>query len=75
MVVFTSSLQTGYTLFGKFGPKSEDCQFKQKFGTQDSSITQNSMAMFTLFVLDRNTLLWQIWSKNHYCQFNLKFGP
>ena len=49
--------------FGKFGPKSEDCQFKQKCGTQNSSITQNSMAMFTLFVLDRNTLLWQIWSK------------
>ena len=49
--------------FGKFGPKSEDCQFKQKCCTQNSSITQNSMAMFTLFVLDWNTLLWQIWSK------------
>ena len=38
---------------GKFGPKSQNCHFKLKFGTYTNSNMQNSMAMFIFFVFDR----------------------
>ena len=41
--------------FSKFGPKNQNSQFKLKFG---NSNMQNSMVMFTFFVLDRKYLFW-----------------
>ena len=38
---------------GKFGPKNEDYEFKLKFGTHNNSNMQNSMAMFTLSVINQ----------------------
>ena len=37
---------------GKFGPKTQYCQFKQKFGPYLNLKMQNSMAVFTFPVLD-----------------------
>ena len=36
----------------KFGPKNQNCQSKLKFGTETNPSTQNSIMMFTSFVLD-----------------------
>ena len=38
---------------GKFGPKSQNYQFKLKFATYTNSNMQNSMVMFTFSVFDR----------------------
>ena len=42
---------------GKFDPKKENRLFQLKFGTLTKSDTQNSMVMFTFFVLDRKNRL------------------
>ena len=38
---------------GKFGPKTQNCQFKLTFGTWTNSKMRNSMAMFIFYILDR----------------------
>ena len=43
---------------GKFGPKSQNYQFKMKFGTYTNANMQNSIAVFTFFVFDRNPPFW-----------------
>ena len=43
---------------GLIDPKNEDCQSKLKFDTRNNLNMQNSMAMFTLSVLDRKHHLW-----------------
>ena len=48
---------------GKFGPKTQNYQFKLKFCTQTNSNMQNSMVMFTFSVFDWKYLFGQIWSK------------
>ena len=48
---------------GKFGPKTQNYQFKLKFCTQTNSNMQNSMMMFTFSVFDWKYLFGQIWSK------------
>ena len=65
MVVFTFSAldrkhpSWGETqFFGKFGPKSQNCQCKLKLGTSTNSNIQNSMALFTFSVLDRKHPSW-----------------
>ena len=44
--------------FGKFSPKSENCQFKLKFGTKTNSNMQNSIVVFTFsmfpFLVDKS---------------------
>ena len=47
------------TLFGKFGSKSQNYQFKLKFGTCTNSNMQNSIAVFTFFVSNQKCLLWE----------------
>ena len=44
--------------WGKSDPKNEDCQFKRKFGTQNNSNMQNSIALFIFSILDRKYLFW-----------------
>ena len=59
---------------GKFGRKTQNCQFKQKFGAQTNSNMQNSIVMSTFSVSAGNTLLGKYDPKNQNCQFELKFG-
>ena len=47
---------------GNFGPKSQNCQFSLKFGTQTNSNMGNSMLMFISSVLTRNIAFGKIWS-------------
>ena len=42
----------------KFGPKNQNCQFKQKLGTQTNSNIQNSITVFAFYVLDQKHHLW-----------------
>ena len=42
--------QTGTTLFGQIGPKTQNCQLKLRFGTYTNSNMQNAMVVF-IFVL------------------------
>ena len=39
--------------FGKFGPKSQNCQFDLKFSTKNNLNMQNSVVVFTFPLLDR----------------------
>ena len=43
----------------KFGPKTQNCQFKLTFGTWTNSKMQNSMAMFIFYILDRKYSFWK----------------
>ena len=43
---------------GKFGPKKSKLKFKLKFGTQTNSNMQNSMVVFTFFILDWKHTFW-----------------
>ena len=43
---------------GKFGPKTQNCQFKLKFGTQTNSNMQNSMVVLTFSVFDWRYAFW-----------------
>ena len=43
---------------GKFGPKNQNCHFKLKIGTYTNSNMQNSMILFTFFVLERKYPFW-----------------
>ena len=49
---------TGKTLFCKFGPKNQYCQFKLKFGSKTNSNMQNWMVMLTFSVFDRKHPFW-----------------
>ena len=49
---------TGNTLFGKIWTKSQNCQFKIKFGTCTNSNTQSLMVVFTFSILDRISPFW-----------------
>ena len=49
---------TGITLFGKLGPKNQNCQFKLKFGTFTNSNMQNSIVLSTFSVLDGKHPFW-----------------
>ena len=42
--------QTGTTLFGQIGPKTQNCQLKLRFGTYTSSNMQNAMVVFIFFL-------------------------
>ena len=46
------------SFFGKFVPKDQNCQFKLRFGTMTSTNMQNSMVMFTFFILDQKYPFW-----------------
>ena len=71
----THSFWLEIPFLGKFDQKSQNCQFKLKFGTQTNSNMQNSMAVFTFFCFRRKTLfLGKFGTKNQNCQFKLKFG-
>ena len=43
---------------GKFDPKSQNCQFKLKSGSYTNANMQNSMVVFTFFVLNRKHPFW-----------------
>ena len=61
---------------GKFGPKTQNCQFKLKFGTQNNSKMQNSMVMFTFPLIDWKYLFSvNLVQKNQNCCFEMKFRP
>ena len=60
---------------GKFGPKTQNYQFRLKLDTQTNSNMQNSMVMFTSFVLyQKNPFLGKSCPENQNCQFRLKIG-
>ena len=59
------------TFFGKFGPKSRNCQFKVKIGTYTNSNMTNSILMFIF--LSWGILFLKLCSKNRNCLFKLKF--
>ena len=44
---------SGIPFLGKFGPKTQNYQFKLKFGTYTNSTMQNSMMLFTFFVFEQ----------------------
>ena len=59
---------------GKYGPKSQKCQFKLKLGTYANLHMQNSMVMFTFFCFRPGILFWgKFGPKNQNCHFKLKF--
>ena len=59
---------------GKFGPKTQNYQFKLKFCTQTNSNMQISIVMFTFSVFDLKYLFWEnLVQKNQNCQSELKF--
>ena len=58
MVVFTFCFWLEYPFLGKFAPKSQNYQFKQKFGTYTNWNMQNSMVMFTFLVFDCEYTFW-----------------
>ena len=65
MVMFTFSLfGRKYLFWGKLGSKNQNCQFELKFGSWTNLNMQNSMVIFTFFVLDQKNLPGQILSKN-----------
>ena len=43
---------------GKFGPKSQNYEFRLKFGTYTNSNMHNSMAVFTFLVFDQKCRFW-----------------
>ena len=49
VLFFCFTLETHF--LSKFGPKSQTCQYKLKFGTWTNSNMQNSMMVFTFSVL------------------------
>ena len=54
VVVFTFSVLDRNTLYGKFSPKkTQNRQFKLKFGTKTNLNMQNSMVVFNFVVLDQ----------------------
>ena len=60
------------SFLGKFGPKTQNCQFKLTFVTQNNSKMQNYMVMFTFPLFDWIYLFWvNLVQKNQNCQFEL----
>ena len=57
------SLRLGMSFLGKFGPKSQNCQFKLKFGTYTNS---NYFFLFSI----GNTFLDKLGPKNQNCQLS-----
>ena len=63
-----------YLFLGKFGPKTQNYQFKLKFCTQTNPNMQISMVMFTFSLFDWKCLFWEnLVQKNQNCQSELKF--
>ena len=59
MVVFNFSvLDPKKHFWGKSGPKTQNCQFKLKFGTMTNSNMWNSFTMLTLSVFDHKYFSW-----------------
>ena len=58
MAKLISSVLDRKYLFGKFGPKNQNCHFKFKFGTQTNLSMQNSMMMLTFSVLEQKYRFW-----------------
>ena len=48
----------GISFLEKYGPKSQNYQFKLKFGAYTNSNMQNSIAVFTFFVFDQKCPFW-----------------
>ena len=48
---------------GKFAPKTQNCQFKVKFGTYTNSNMLNTVVVFTFCILDGKHPFGQIWSR------------
>ena len=42
----------GFCVFGKFGPKNQNCQFKLKLGSWNNSNMQNGSVYFFCFILE-----------------------
>ena len=60
---------------GKFGPKSQNCQFKLKFGTCTNSNLQNSMVIVTFSLWPEIPYLGKFGPENQNCQFKLNLAP
>ena len=59
----------------KIGPKNENCQLKLKFGYYTNSNMQNSIMVFTFYVLEQKYSFWaNLVQKNQNCKFRLKIG-
>ena len=58
---------------GIFGPRKQNCQFKQKLGTKNNCNIQNSIVHFFWFSLEI-PFLSKFDPKNKDCQFNLRVG-
>ena len=63
MVIFNFSVSDWKFLFFKFGPKTQNHQFKLKSGIQTNSKLQSSMVMFPFFIFDQKHLFQKIWSR------------
>ena len=48
-----SILDQKHSFLGKFGRKSQNCQFELKFSAKNDSSMQNFMVVFTFPLLDR----------------------
>ena len=60
---------------GKFGPKTQNCQFKLEFGTQTNLNMQNLVEMFTFSVFKQKHFFGEKFGpKNQNLQLRLKFG-
>ena len=46
-------------LWGKFGPKNQNYQFKVKFGAETNSNMVNSMVIFIFLFSTQNSLFWE----------------
>ena len=74
--MFTFSVLLENTLLGKFGPKSQNCHFKMKLGTETNSNMLSLMMAFICPVLDWNcSFLVKFGPKNQNCLFKMKVGP
>ena len=57
--MFTFSiLDSKYALFGKFGPKNRNCNFKLKFHIWTNLNMETSIVMLNFFALDKKHTFW-----------------
>ena len=66
--VHFSCFQPEIPFLGKFGPKSQNCQFEWKFDTYANVNMQDSMMVFIFSIFDQKFLFWGKFApKNQYC--------
>ena len=59
-IIYNLGFSPEIPFLSKFGPKSQNCLFKVKFGTQTSQNMQNSMMLLTFSGLTWEYLFWEV---------------